>query len=95
MPPALGRHELAGGHRRWTFHLTPTSCSWMSAVEGFFGRLARSRLRRGVYDSIEDLKRSILDFIELHNEKEAELFKWMADGCISCFLVETILRSRA
>jgi hypothetical protein len=23
-------------HPRWTFHFTPTSCSWLNAVEGFF-----------------------------------------------------------
>jgi hypothetical protein len=26
-------------HPRWTFHFTPTSCSWLNAVEGFFSRL--------------------------------------------------------
>ena len=61
-------------HDRWTFHFTPTSCSWMNAVEGFVGKLAR----RGVYESIEDLERSILDFIEPHNEREAKPFKWTA-----------------
>ena len=65
-------------HRRWTFHSTPTSCSWMNAVEGFFGKLARRRLQRGVHDSVEDLERSILDFIDLHNEKEAKPFRWTA-----------------
>ena len=25
-------------HPRWTFHFTPTSCSWLNAVEGFFER---------------------------------------------------------
>ena len=59
---------------RWTFRYTPTSCFWMNAVEGFFGKLARRRIRRGVYDSIEDLERSILDFIDLHNENEAKPF---------------------
>ena len=33
--------------RRWTLHFTPTSCSWTDAVEGFFGKMARRRLRRG------------------------------------------------
>ena len=65
-------------HRRWTLHFTPTSCSWMNAVEGFFGKLANRRLRRGVYDSLEDLKAAILDFIKLHNGKEAKPFKWTA-----------------
>ncbi len=65
-------------HRRWTFHFTPTPCSWVNAVEGFFGKLARRRHRRGVNDSIKYLKWSILDFIALHNEKEANPFKWTA-----------------
>jgi hypothetical protein len=25
-------------HPRWTFHYTPTSCSWLNAVETFFSR---------------------------------------------------------
>ena len=62
-------------HRRWTFHFTPTSRSWMNAVEGFFRKLARPRLRHGLYDSIEDLKTAILEFIELHNAKAAKPFR--------------------
>ena len=50
----------------------------MNAVEGFFGKLARRRFRRGVYDSLEYLKAAILNFIKLHNEKEAKPFKWTA-----------------
>ena len=40
--------------------------------------LARRRLRRGVHDSLEDLKAAIEEFIALHNEKEAKPFKWTA-----------------
>ena len=32
-------------HPRWTFHFTPTSASWLNAVEGFFAKLTRQRLR--------------------------------------------------
>src|SRR3982074_1069097 len=28
-------------HPRWTFHFTPTSASWLNAVEGFFAKLTR------------------------------------------------------
>ncbi len=28
-------------HPHWTFHFTPTSCSWLNAVEGFFAKLTR------------------------------------------------------
>ena len=33
-------------HPRWTFHFTPTSASWLNAVEGFFAKLTRQRLKR-------------------------------------------------
>ena len=29
-------------HPRWTFHFTPTSCSWLNAVEGFFAKLSQA-----------------------------------------------------
>ncbi|MGY3105589.1 transposase [Bradyrhizobium sp. LM3.4] len=31
-------------HPRFTFHFTPTSSSWLNAVEGFFAKLSRRRL---------------------------------------------------
>ena len=67
--------EWLKDHPRWTLHFTPTSCFWMNAVEGFFGKLANRRLRRGIHDSLEDLKAAINDFIALHNEKAAKPFK--------------------
>jgi transposase len=36
-------------HPRVSFHFTPTSCSWANAVEGWFARLTRQRLKRGVF----------------------------------------------
>ena len=38
-------------HERFVFHFTPTSCSWLNAVEGFFAKLSRRRLKRGVFRS--------------------------------------------
>src|SRR5437667_895788 len=46
-------------HRRWTFHFTPTSASWLNAVEGFFAKLSRRRLKRGVFKSVADLEAAI------------------------------------
>jgi transposase len=40
-------------HPRWTFHFTPTSASWLNAVESFFSKMTRQRIRRGVFRSIE------------------------------------------
>jgi transposase len=50
-------------HPRFTFHFTPTSCSWANAVEGWFAKLARQRLKRGVFTSIVELQTAINRFI--------------------------------
>ena len=51
------------------FHYTPTSCSWLSAVEGFFAKLTRRRLKRGVCCSIVELQAVINRFIAETNDK--------------------------
>jgi hypothetical protein len=43
-------------HPRWTFPFTPTSASWLNAVEGFFAILTKRRLKRGVFRSVVDLQ---------------------------------------
>ena len=54
-------------HPRWTFHFTPTSCSWLNAVEGFFAKLTRRRLKHGVFHSVVDLQAAINRFIREYN----------------------------
>jgi len=65
-------------HPRWTFHFTPTSCSWLNAVEGFFAKLTRRRLKRGVFHSVVSLQQAINRFIGHHNQ-EPQPFVWRAD----------------
>ena len=48
-----------GRHPRFTFHFTPTSCSWLNAVESFFATLTKRRLKRGVFRSVVDLQAAI------------------------------------
>jgi hypothetical protein len=56
-------------HPRWTFHYyTPTSCSWLNAVEKFFSYLTRRRLRRGVFRSLVDLQAAINRYLAEHNQ---------------------------
>src|ERR687885_801017 len=50
-------------HPRWTFHFTPTSGSWLNAVEGFFSAPTRRRLRRGVFGSLVELQATINRFL--------------------------------
>ena len=63
---------------RWTFHFTPTSASWLNAVEGFFATLTKRRLKRGVFRSVADLQTAINRFLEEHNQK-SQPFTWTAD----------------
>ena len=65
-------------HSRWTFHFVPTSCSWLNAVEGFFAKLTRRRLKRGVFHSIVDLQAAIKRFIAETN-RNPKPFVWTAD----------------
>ncbi len=65
-------------HKRFTFHFTPTSCSWLNAVEGFFAKLSKRRLKRGVFHSIVDLQAAINRFLAEHNQ-QPKPFKWTKD----------------
>jgi len=65
-------------HKRFTFHFTPTSCSWLNAVEGFFAKLAKRRLKRGIFHSVVDLQAAINRFVSETNENPKP-FSWTAD----------------
>jgi hypothetical protein len=67
-----------GRHPRFVFHFTPTSCSWLNAVETFFSRLTRRRLKRGVFRSIVELQAATNRFVDEHNA-EPKPFVWTAD----------------
>jgi transposase len=62
-------------HPRWVFHFTPTSASWLNAVESFFSVLTRRRLKRGVFHSIADLQAAINRYIREHNN-DPKPFVW-------------------
>jgi transposase len=65
----LARHPL------WTFHFTPTSGSWLNAVENFFSVLTRRRLSRGVFKSVVDLQAAINRYLDEHNS-DPKPFVW-------------------
>ena len=65
-------------HQRWTFHFTPTSASWLNAVESFFAKLTRQRLQRGVFRSLDELKVAINRFVAETNANPKP-FVWTAD----------------
>jgi len=62
-------------HPRWVFHFTPTSASWLNAVESFFSVITRRRIRRGVFKSVAELEDAIRRYIRDHNGN-AKPFVW-------------------
>lgn len=64
-------------HPRWTFHFTPTSASWLNAVESFFAKLTNQRLCRGVFRSVAELEAAIKRFIAETNT-DPKPFVWTA-----------------
>ena len=65
----------ADRHPRWVCHFTPTSASWLNAVEGFF---TKRRPKRGVFKSIADLEAAINRFLAETND-DPKPFIWTAD----------------
>ena len=66
-------------HPRWTFHFTPTSGSWLNAVETFFSALSRQRIRRGSFHSIVNLQSAINHYL-IERNAEPRPFVWTASA---------------
>ncbi len=60
-------------------HFTPTHASWLNQVELFFSILQRRLLRRGEFDSVDDLADRVIAFIKDYNRRAAP-FRWTYDG---------------
>ena len=74
-PTNIPRSDNGCDHGRWVFQNTPTSASWINAVEGFFAVITRRRIRRGVFTSVAALEEAIRTYIREHN-KTAKPFAW-------------------
>jgi transposase len=66
-------------HPRWTFHFTPTSASWLNAVENFFSKITRQRIRRGAFHSLVALQAAINRYLAEHNT-DPKPFVWTASA---------------
>ena len=64
-----------GRHPRFTFHFTPTSCSWLNPVERFFALITQTAIRRGSFKSVAELKGAIMQYLENHNA-DPKPFVW-------------------
>jgi len=70
--------QWLGRHPRFTFHFTPTSASWLNAVEGFFAKLTKQRLKRGVFHSLVALQAAIKRYLAEANDRPRP-FQWTKD----------------
>ena len=68
--------EWLKDHSDWMFHFTPAPASWMNAVEGFFSKFSRQRLKHAVFNSADECIAAIEGHIEHHNANDARPFRW-------------------
>lgn len=64
---------------RYHLHFTPTSASWLNQVERWFAKITEQRIRRGVFMSVKDLEKSIMDYID-QNNRNPKPFVWTASA---------------
>jgi hypothetical protein len=64
-------------HKRFHVCFTPTSASWLNMVQRFFRDLTQNRLRRGVFQDLEQLIMAIGDYIDGQNQSPKP-FIWTA-----------------
>ncbi len=63
--------------RRFHFHFTPTSSSWLNQVERWFGLITDKMIRRGTFHSVDELERAIYTWLASWNDKP-KAFVWKA-----------------
>lgn len=80
------------GHPRFVMHFTPTSSSWLNAVERWFSTLEQRFLYRGVFSSVPELNKELHRYIEVHNEEWAKPFVWTKTAEV---ILEKVDRVRA
>ena len=66
-------------HPHVHFHFTPTYSSWLNQVELWFAKIERDVIARGIFTSVPDLRKKLLQYIKLHN-KTAQPFRWIYDN---------------
>jgi DNA-binding CsgD family transcriptional regulator len=65
--------------RRFHFHFTPTSSSWLNQVERFFALITQRMIRRGTFHSAHELETAIYKWLAGWNGAPAP-FRWKASA---------------
>ena len=66
-------------HPEYVPHFTPTSSSWLNPVERFFAPITERRIRRGAFQSVEELEKAIEEYLDAHNTNPKP-FVWTKDA---------------
>ena len=75
LEPFFAVRDWLAAHPRVTIHYTPTYSSWLNQVELWFAKIERDYIARGIFTSITDLRRKLMQYIRLHN-KTYRPFQW-------------------
>jgi transposase len=84
--------DFLAAHPRFHLHFTPTSASWLNAVEGWFSLLERRAIHRGVFTSVQALRIELRRFIAAHNAHSAKPFVWTKSALS---ILDSVRRARA
>jgi transposase len=63
--------------RRFHFHFTPTSSSWLNQIERLFGRITDRMIRRGTFHGVDELEPAIYQWLANWNH-QPKPFVWKA-----------------
>jgi transposase len=74
---AVQRWLKPKARRRFQFHFTPTSSSWLNQVERWFGLITERMIRRGTFRSVAELERAIYQWLATWNQ-QPQPFAWTA-----------------
>ncbi len=71
---------LADADHRVRFVFTPTHTSWLNQVEIWFSILAGRLLKRASFESTDQLRQALIEFMDYFNATMAKPFKWTYAG---------------
>ena len=77
---ASRKEFLSEPSHRIRFVYTPKHCSWLNQVEIWFSILVRRLLKRASFQSLDELRQRLHDFIDYFNRVLAKPFKWTFTG---------------
>ena len=78
-------------HPEYHVHFTPTSASWLNQVERFFAEITNKRIRRSAFRSVNALKKSIMGYLDEHNQNPKP-FVWTADADLILSRVKNVCK---